>query len=146
MSGDLSRWMGAVSDIDHAEKQAKNPPLFKKLFNAQSIEQAAIQAYAAKKKLEEQRYELKIFLNMTYGVNAYNELLALEGKIRKERQELVYKQQKMRQQIFEIVGWVFIGALVVGFFGLVAKIWIDRARAAEPVNINDISIIRQYNE
>ena len=146
MSGDLSRWMGAVSDIDHAEKQAKNPPLFKKLFNAQSIEQAAIQAYAAKKKLEEQRYELKMFLNMTYGVNAYNELLALEGKIRKERQELVYKQQKMRQQIFDIVGWVFIFALVIGFFGLVAKIWIDRARAAEPVNINDISIIRQYNE
>jgi hypothetical protein len=146
MSGDLSRWMGAVSDIDNAEKQAKNPPLFKKLFNAQSIEQAAIQAYAAKKKLEEQRYELKVFLNMTYGINAYNELLAMEGQIRKERQEMVYKQQKMRQQIFEIVGWVFIGALVLGFFVLVAKIWIDRARAAEPVNINDISIIRQYNE
>ena len=146
MSGDLSRWMGAVSDIDNAEKQAKNPPLFKKLFNAQSIEQAAIEAYAAKKKLEEQRYELKIFLNMTYGINAYNELLAMEGQIRKERQELVYKQQRMRQQIFEIVGWIFVGALVLGFFALVAKIWINKARAAQPINIQDISIIRQYND
>ena len=27
MSGDIGRWMGAVSDIDNAEKQAKNPPL-----------------------------------------------------------------------------------------------------------------------
>ena len=26
MSGDIGRWMGAVSDIDNAEKQAKNPP------------------------------------------------------------------------------------------------------------------------
>lgn len=146
MSGDLSRWMGAVSDIDNAEKQAKNPPLFKKLFNAQSIEQAAIEAYSAKKKLEEQRYELKMFLNMTYGINAYNELLAMEGQIRKERQELVYKQQRMRQQIFEIVGWIFVGALVLGFFALVAKIWINKARAAQPVNIQDISIIRQYND
>jgi hypothetical protein len=146
MSGDLSRWMGAVSDIDHAEKQAKNPPLFKKLFNAQSIEQAAIQAYAAKKKLEEQRYELKVFLNMTYGINAYNELLAMEGQIRKERQEMVYKQQRLRQRIIEIIALIFAGILVVGFFGLIAKIWIDRARAAEPVNINDISIIRQYND
>jgi hypothetical protein len=146
MSGDLSRWMGAVSDIDNAEKQAKNPPLFKKLFNAQSIEQAAIEAYAAKKKLEEQRYELKMFLNMTYGINAYNELLAMEGQIRKERQELVYKQQRLRQRIIEIIALVFAGILVVGFFGLIAKIWIDRARAAEPVNINDISIIRQYND
>ena len=146
MSGDLSRWMGAVSDVDNAEKQAKNPPLFKKLFNAQSIEQAAIEAYAAKKKLEEQRYELKMFLNMTYGINAYNDLLAMEGQIRKERQELVYKQQRMRQQIFEIVGWIFVGALVLGFFALVTKIWIDKARAAESVNIHDISIIRQFND
>ena len=26
MSGDIGRWMGAVSDVDNAEKQAKNPP------------------------------------------------------------------------------------------------------------------------
>ena len=29
MTGDIGRWMGAVSDVDNAEKQAKNPPLFK---------------------------------------------------------------------------------------------------------------------
>ena len=34
MSGDIGRWMGAVSDVDNAEKQAKNPPLFGKLFKA----------------------------------------------------------------------------------------------------------------
>ena len=67
MSGDIGRWMGAVSDVDNAEKQAKNPPLFGKLFKAGSIEEAAMAAYAAKKKLEEQRYELKVFLNMTHG-------------------------------------------------------------------------------
>ena len=87
MSGDIGRWMGAVSDIDNAEKQAKNPPLFGKLFKAGSIEEAALAAYAAKKKLEEQRYELKMFLNMTYGPQAYNDLLAMEGQIRKQRQE-----------------------------------------------------------
>ena len=144
MSGDLSRWMSAVSDIDNAEKQAKNPPLFKKLFDAQSVEQAAIEAFAAKKKLEEQRYELKMFLNMTYGHQAYNELLAMEGQIRKQRQEMVYKQQRLRQRIIEIIGLIFAGILVVGFFGLIAKVWIDRARAAQPVNVEDMSIIREY--
>ena len=86
MSGDIGRWMGAVSDVDNAEKQAKNPPLFGKLFKAGSIEEAAMAAYAAKKKLEEQRYELKIFLNMTYGPQAYDDLLKMEGQIRKQRQ------------------------------------------------------------
>ena len=78
MSGDLSRWMGAVSDVDNAEKQAKNPGVFDKLFGSDTIESAALQAYAAKKKLEEQRYELKIFLNMTHGPQAYDELLQMD--------------------------------------------------------------------
>lgn len=146
MSGDLSRWMGAVSDVDNAEKQAKNPPLFKKLFDKGSIEQAAIQAFTAKKKLEEQRYELKMFLNMTYGPQAYADLLAMEGQIRKDRQEMVYKQQKMRQQIFDIIGWVFVSVIVFGFFGLIAMIWADRAKAIEPFNTQNNFIIREYND
>ena len=84
-----------ISDVDNAEKQAKNPPLFGKLFKAGSIEEAALSAYAAKKKLEEQRYELKIFLNMTYGPQAYEDLLKMEGQIRKQRQETIYKQQQL---------------------------------------------------
>ena len=131
MSGDIGRWMGAVSDVDNAEKQAKNPPLFGKLFKAGSIEEAALAAYAAKKKLEEQRYELKMFLNMTYGPQAYNELLAMEGQIRKQRQETVYKQQKLRRQVGEAIGWLVVACLVGGFAVLVTSIWIKRANAYE---------------
>ena len=130
MSGDIGRWMGAVSDVDNAEKQAKNPPLFGKLFKAGSIEEAALAAYAAKKKLEEQRYELKMFLNMTYGPQAYNDLLAMEGQIRKERQQTIYKQQQLRRQIGEAIGW-FVCALIIGAFAvLIASIWIKKAKGA----------------
>ena len=131
MSGDIGRWMGAVSDIDNAEKQAKNPPLFGKLFKAGSIEEAALAAYAAKKKLEEQRYELKVFLNMTYGPQAYNDLLAMEGQIRKQRQETVYKQQQLRRQIGEAITWFIVVAIIGGFAVLVAGIWIKQANAYE---------------
>ena len=129
MSGDIGRWMGAVSDIDNAEKQAKNPPLFGKLFKAGSIEEAALAAYAAKKKLEEQRYELKIFLNMTYGPQAYDDLLKMEGQIRKQRQETVYKQQQLRRQIGEAVVWLLVASIIGGFAVLVAGIWMKQARA-----------------
>ena len=131
MSGDIGRWMGAVSDIDNAEKQAKNPPLFGKLFKAGSIEEAALAAYAAKKKLEEQRYELKMFLNMTYGPSAYDDLLKMEGQIRKQRQETVYKQQQLRRQIGEAVTWLIVAAIIGGFTVLVAGIWIKQAKAYE---------------
>ena len=123
MSGDIGRWMGAVSDVDNADKQAKNPPLFSKIFNGQSIEETAIQAYSAKKKLEEQRYELKMFLNLTHGPQAYDELLAMEGQIRKERQNLIYRQQKLRQDIFNVIGIIFISITVIGLLFLLAYIF-----------------------
>ena len=125
MSGDIGRWMGAVSDVDNAEKQAKNPPLFGKLFKAGSIEEAAMAAYAAKKKLEEQRYELKMFLNLTHGPQAYNELLQMEGQIRKQRQETIYKQQQLRRQVGEGIGWVFL--ILGGFLLLLASIFSSKA-------------------
>lgn len=126
MAGDLTRWMGAVSDVDNAEKQAKNPGVFDKLFGKDSVEATALQAYAAKKKLEEQRYELKVFLNMTYGPKAYDELLAMEGKIRKERQQRVYAQQKLRQQIGDAIAIFILIGIVGGFITLIGAMWLAK--------------------
>jgi hypothetical protein len=109
MVGDLSRWMGALSDIDQAEKEAKNPPIFKKLFSGKSIEQEALEAYAAKKKAESQRAELKQWMQFTIGSRAWNELLAMEGRIRKQRQETLYRQRERRQKFLE---WVVITAAI----------------------------------
>ena len=49
MSKNLSRWMGAISDVDAAHKSAKNPSMFRKVFNGQSIEQEAIEAFCTEK-------------------------------------------------------------------------------------------------
>ena len=42
MSKDLGRWMGAMSDIKKCEEQANNPPLFKKLFFAGSVDEEGL--------------------------------------------------------------------------------------------------------
>jgi len=126
MTSDIGRWMGAVSDVDNAEKQAKNPPLFKKLMYASSIEQQALEAYAAKKKLQQQRQELKVFLNMTFGPNSYDELLAMEGKIRKDRQKLIYERQQLKEQIMSVVGIILLCVTVVGFIVFVLLLLKDK--------------------
>ena len=126
MTSDIGRWMGAVSDVDNAEKQAKNPPLFKKLMYASSIEQTALEAFAAKKKLEQQRQELKVFLNMTFGPNSYNELLAMEGKIRKDRQKLIYERQQLKEQIISVVGIIILCATVLGFIVFILMLLKDK--------------------
>jgi len=124
MATDLSRWMGALSDLDQMEKEAKNPPIFKKLFNGQSVEQEAIQTFAAKKKAQEQRYELKQWISMTLGRSAWDELLHMEGTIRKRRQETLYAQRERRQKFVEIVAWIMmigLGAAILTFFVMFLK-------------------------
>ena len=117
MSGDLSKWMSAVSDIEQKEKSAKNPPIFRKVFG--SVEQEALEAFAAKKKLEEQRYELKTFIQFSHGHKAWDELLAMEGKIRKVRQEQLYKRQEFKDRCIEGVFILFLICTIVGFGWLV---------------------------
>jgi len=110
MTSDLSRWMGAVSDVSNIEKRAKNPSLFSKVFNGQSIEQEAIEAFAAKKKLSQQRDELKTFIMFTHGTKAWDELISMEGTIRKRRQKEVYEAQERKEKF---IMWT-VGILVFG--------------------------------
>ena len=117
MTGDLSRWMGAVSDIEQKEKSAKNPPIFRKVFG--SVEQEALEAFAAKKKLEEQRYELKTFIQFSHGHKAWDELLAMEGKIRIARQEQLYKRQEFKDRCIEGVFILFLICTIIGLGWLV---------------------------
>ena len=108
MAGDLSRWMGALSDLDQAQKEAKNPPIFKKLFGGQSVEQEAVMAFANKKKAEAQRYELQQWISLTMGKSKWDELVAMEGQIRKQRKETLYRQRERRQKFVEIVAWTVV--------------------------------------
>ena len=118
MAGDLSRWMGAVSDIQKADQYNKKPPLFKKIFNSGSVEEEAMQIFMAKKKAEDMRNQLKQIITFTRGPSAWEELLRTEGDIRKKRQKMIYDQQERRRKLFEIIAIILlvgiIGTFIVG--------------------------------
>ena len=115
MSGDLSRWMGAASDINKADEYAKKPPLFKKLFASGSVEEEAMATFMAKKKAEDMRYQLKQLISLTRGPQAWEELLRTEGEIRKKRQRMIYEQKERQRQIFEWTA-IIIGVGICGSF------------------------------
>jgi len=114
MASDLGRWMGALSDLDMLEKEAKNPPIFKKLFAGKSVEQEAIETFAAKQKAQAQRYELQQWIGMTMGRSKWDELVRMEGSIRKQRQETLYIQRQRRRKFVEIVMWILMILIGVG--------------------------------
>ena len=129
MGKDLSRWMGAVSDIDNAEKTAKNASPLRKLFKGKEIEASAIEAFTAKKKLEAQRQELKSFINFHYGANSWNEILHMEAEIRKRRKQEIYERQELIRKIWEGVGWVLLFCTLVGFVFFLAWLWKEKRGA-----------------
>ena len=122
MAGDLSRWMGAVSDIKKADEYNKKPPLFKKLFASGSIEEEALNIFMAKKKAEDMREQLTQIISFSRGPAAWEELLRTEADIRKKRQKMIYDQKERQKKLVE---YILIGVLVfivmgtiIGFLGL----------------------------
>ena len=119
MASDLGRWMGALSDLDQAEKEAKNPPIFKKLFAGKSVEQEAMEAFAAKRRAQQQRDELRQWMQYTIGASAWDELVKMEANIRKQRQETLYLQRERRRKFIEIAAiaiCLILGSLILAFF------------------------------
>ena len=114
MAGDLSRWMGAVSDIKKADEYNKKPPLFKKLFASGSVEEEAMEIFMAKKKAEDMRNQLKQIITFTRGPAAWDELLRTEGDIRKKRQKLIYDQKERQRKLIEGILVAFLILLVGG--------------------------------
>tara|TARA_R100001440_G_scaffold60990_1_gene80874 strand:+ start:1581 stop:2198 length:618 start_codon:yes stop_codon:yes gene_type:complete len=126
MGKDLSRWMGALSDVDNAEKTTKNASALQKLFKGKEIEASAIEAFTAKKKLEQQRQELKTFINFHYGSNSWNEILKMEGEIRKKRQQDIYERQELIRKIWEWIGIVILCATLIGFITLLGYLYVNK--------------------
>ena len=101
MGADLGRWMGAISDLKKAEEYTKKPPLFKKLFASGSVEEEAMAAFMAKKKADDMREQLRQVITYTRGPSAWQELIRMEGEIRKKRQQAIYDQQEYRRKVIE---------------------------------------------
>ena len=126
MVSDLSRWMGALSDVEQAEKEAKNPPIFKKLFAGKSVEQEALEIVMNKRKLQEQRDQLRQLIQYTCKAGTWEELIRMEGKIRTERQETMYRQRERRKKFLKIVALIGFFIFVVAFITFILWLYINR--------------------
>jgi len=124
MSGQIGKWMNAYAEVDALEKEAKNPSFLRKMTSGKSIEEVALQAFEGRKKLEQDRYELKMMLSFRYGPASWNQLLELEGKIRKQVRDEKIARLKFRDKVITYVALVVVviigcGILYYFTYGLV---------------------------
>ena len=112
MAKDVSRWMGACHDIEKAHSKAKSRRF------GRSVEEEALETWAALKKVKQQREELRLYM-LSINPQAWNELVRLEGQIRKQRQR---EEEERRQRQEEIFTWAAITAGVSVFLILAVAI------------------------
>ena len=112
MSSQLTQWAGHMADLGQAEKQVKNPPWGKSIGG--SIEAESLEVFAAKRKAESMRQELKDYISFTMGPSAWDELVAIEAKIRKQKKEHEYRKAELQEAI---ITWTVTGFLLTIGFG-----------------------------
>ena len=113
----LGHWYGLVSDLREAEREAENPPLFKKLFDGESVEQQALNAVIAKKKIEEQEKEIRELITWAYGNETYKEMMQLRREIRAKREKMIYKQRRKQRRMLDL------SALIIAMMVSGGVIW-----------------------
>ena len=127
--GQIGSWYGAVADFNEAKKQAENPPLFRRLVSAQSVEQEAMNVYIQNKKIAFQENELRVLLMYTYGQTGYTELVQLRRKIKEQREATIYAQERRRKAFV----WNTLTISAIGTIGYsiyyIFKVIINQASA-----------------
>ena len=114
MGSQLTKWAGHMADLGQAEKQVKNPPWWKSIGG--SVEAESLEVFAAKRKAEAMRKELKDYISFTMGPSAWDELVAIEAKIRKQKKEHEYRKAELQEAI---ITWTISGLLLLTGIGAI---------------------------
>jgi hypothetical protein len=118
MAGDMSRWMKSIQDVKHGhEKEKKRKNRFA------TIEEEALDSWAAKKKAEQMENELRQFISLHYGPSAWQEIIRLQAEIRKQRQQEIDRMKRERQQMLELILVVGLSIAIVGSLVYVGWLW-----------------------
>ena len=112
MSKDLGRWMGAIQDVKDGHKKSKG-----RSFG--SVEEEALETFAAKKQAEQMERELRNFVNLSHGPSAWNEVIRIQADIRLKKKEAIAEAKKLRAKRIENI---ILGVLVLFFLGAVGAV------------------------
>lgn len=107
MYGDIGRWMTSCETVNKEAKKAKTAGM--------SVEEEALEIFAHKKKIQAMEQELRTFVNMSHGPDAWNEVLRIQAEIRKKRKEAILAAKKKQEQM---IMWTLVG------IGVLCSLWV----------------------
>ena len=112
MAGDLGRWMNAINAVKTSHSKAKG-----RRFG--SVEEEALETFAAKKKAEQMENDLRNFIVGQYGVNAWQDIIRIQADLRRKQKEAELLAAQKRD---ELIYNLFIIGIIVLFVSLTLPI------------------------
>jgi len=123
MGGQLSEWASAISDLEYFERKAEDPPWYKAFSgNAQA---EAMEVFAAKKKIEAQRNELRTYIQFSYGQSGWEEFLRTEAEIRKRRAAHEHRKAEIKEMIVSGILIFLMLTSVTAFMTVVLWLYLE---------------------
>ena len=119
-SSALSKFAGAVSDVNYAAEKSKNPGVFASLTG--SAEQAAIDAFSAQKRLQTMKKEIETIIMFQHGPKGLEEYKETLRKVRAQRRKTLYKQAELKAAIIDWTLGILFTLVALSIFGGV--IWL----------------------
>lgn len=91
MAGDIGKLWGGIDAARGAHTKKKSAVFI-------SVEEEALQTFAAKRKADEIEKELREFIIYTLGGAAWTQLIEIRGQVRKQRADVALAEKKKRQK------------------------------------------------
>ena len=118
----LSQWAGAIADLDKLDElnKRKKSSLFTSLVpkNGKSVEQEAVEIFAAKKQAQAQKSELLQFIGYSYGEKGLREFVDMEKQVRAERRKTAHAELERIQKLKDLGAVVLLVVMSIATLGL----------------------------
>lgn len=116
----LSKFAGAVADVNYAAEKAKNPSVWKTLTG--SAEAESIEIFAAQKKIQQMRKDIETIIAFQYGPKGLEEYKDTLRRVREQRKKTAYRKAELKEAL---VTWT-LGLLILlaGVAGLVLLVYV----------------------
>jgi len=114
MAGDLGRWMNAINAVKTSHSKAKG-----RRFG--SVEEEALETFAAKKKAEQMENDLRNFIVGQYGVNAWQDIIRIQADLRKKQKEEELRLAAARDEF--IYNATIVGIIILFISLTIPIIW-----------------------
>ena len=119
--GQIATWYGHASDVLYQEQKASKVSPFKKVVFSKSVEAEAVKAFARKKKIQEQQREIMLMIRYAYGDDGLREFRELKRKIVQERQDTIYRQQELKENMLLTLFGVVLSVITFGLTSAIIR-------------------------